>query len=463
MSAAAAPAAPAVFDEEAVAAANEVADAALQELLACRGTYGATVLSAVAGAGKSYFVSRAAGAARRAGMRIMVCAPTNEQAFGLVRSIAQLNPQEIVTSYPASSVSLPADVAAMPNVREARQPAQAVTADLLVGTFHKLGDAFARGNLYPVDGLLADESYQAASGHYFGVAGLAPSHLLVGDGGQIDPFSTVAVADDWRGLDENPLQTAVGVVSRNHPELTSLHRFPITRRLDDRAAALAHAFYPPEHHFVPALLPGVRELRLSSPHGDVTASGGLDDALGLAAESGWAHVELPDAAVLSADPQTLETIVALVCRLFDRRPRLRCERRPEWHALEKGQVAVVVAHNDQKDLLRLSLDQVGLPDVKVDTANRLQGLEFEVVVAWHPLAGLTQADEFHADAGRLCVMLTRHRHACIVVGRASDRVLVDTIPPPTPAYLGDECDRLAEGWRTHQRVFAALAPRRVEL
>ena len=60
-------------------------------------------------------------------------------------------------------------------------------------------------------------------------------------------------------------------------------------------------------------------------------------------------------------------------------------------------------------------------------------------------------------------MLTRHRHACIVVGRASDRVLVDTIPPPTPAYLGDECDRLAEGWRTHQRVFAALAPCRVEL
>lgn len=452
-----------MYDEDAVAGADEVAGAALDDFLSFRGSYGAVVLSAVAGAGKSYFVSRAAGEARRAGMRIVVCAPTNEQAFSLVRSIARMNEHEIVTFYPASSVTLPPDIAAIPNVREARQPGQAVTADLLVGTFHKLGDAFARGNLYPVDGLLADESYQAASGQYFGVAGLAPAHLLVGDGGQIDPFSTVAGADDWRGLEEDPLQTAVGIVSRNHPELTALHRFPITRRLDPRAAVMARVFYPPEHHFVPALLPGVRELRLSAAAGDVAVPAYLDDALGIAAESGWAHVELPDAGVLSADPLTIETIVGLVGRLFDRRPAVRCEREPDWHPLEQRHVAVVVAHNDQKDLLQLSLDEAGFPDVVVNTANKLQGLEFEVVFAWHPLAGLSEADEFHADPGRLCVMLTRHRHACIVVGRAGDRLLVDTIPPSTPAYLGDDVDRLAEGWRTHQQVFATLEKCRVEV
>ena len=252
------------YDEAAVAAADEVARAALEDFLSCGGSYRAVVLSAVAGAGKSYFVSSAAGAARREGMRIAVCAPTNEQAFSLVRSIALMNTDEVVTFVPASSVELPSEIAALPNVREARPAGEAVSAGLIVGTFDKLGDAFARGSLFPVDGLLADESYQADSGRYFGVAGLAPAHLLVGDSGQIDPFSTVPVADDWRGLDENPLQTAVGVVQRTHPELTSIHRFPITRRLDERAVVVARAFYSPEHHFVPALLPGVRGMRLAS-------------------------------------------------------------------------------------------------------------------------------------------------------------------------------------------------------
>ena len=46
--------------------------------------------------------------------------------------------------------------------------------------------------------------------------------------------------------------------------------------------------------------------------------------------------------------------------------------------------------DDQKNLLRVRLDQAGLGQVVVDTANKLQGLEFDVVVAWHPLAGLIE-------------------------------------------------------------------------
>ena len=83
-----------IYDEAAVAGAEEVAAAALNDFLSRRGSYGAVVLSAVAGAGKSYFVSKAAHAARREGMRIVVCAPTNEQAFSLVRSIALMNERD---------------------------------------------------------------------------------------------------------------------------------------------------------------------------------------------------------------------------------------------------------------------------------------------------------------------------------------------------------------------------------
>jgi hypothetical protein len=87
-----------------------------------------------------------------------------------------------------------------------------------------------------------------------------------------------------------------------------------------------------------------------------------------------------------------------------------------------------------------------------------------VVFVWHPLAGLPEADEFHLDPGRLCVLLTRHRQACIVVGRAGDAELVeDQIPPPTAAYLGWDPDPILDGWEIHREVFAALEPFRLRI
>jgi hypothetical protein len=53
------------------------------------------------------------------------------------------------------------------------------------------------------------------------------------------------------------------------------------------------------------------------------------------------------------------------------------------------------------------LDSRGLGEIVVNTANKLQGLEFDLVVCWHPLPGLEAADEFHAEAGRLCVSLVQ--------------------------------------------------------
>ena len=132
-------------------------------------------------------------------------------------------------------------------------------------------------------------------------------------------------------------------------------------------------------------------------------------------------------------------------------------------ALELDRVAVGVSHNDQKDLLRARLDALGLGAVKVATANKLQGLEYDVVVCWHPLAGLPDADEFHVDSGRLCVLTTRHRHACIVVGRRGDRELIEGLPPSTPAWPGIDEDAVLGGWDVHRRVFDALEPVRIEL
>ena len=96
---------------------------------------------------------------------------------------------------------------------------------------------------------------------------------------------------------------------------------------------------------------------------------------------------MPRAAVLQADHESVRLIADLVRRLFDRAPRARCERHPTPTPLAPPQVAVGVSHNDQKDAVRAALDARGMGGVVVETANKLQGLEFEVVFAWHPLSG----------------------------------------------------------------------------
>jgi hypothetical protein len=451
---------PPFFDATVIAAADATADAAISDLLDGAGAPRGVVVPAPAGAGKSRLVVTAVDRARARGRRVAVAAPTNEQAFGLVRTIATVHcaghPDRAVTFVPASAVSLPDSIRALPGVREAKAK-DASGHDLIVGTLSKLGDAFARGDLDPFDVLLVDEAYQADSAKYFAVGGLAPVHMLVGDAGQISPFATVVDPGRWRGLPEDPLQTAVGVLRRNHPH-TPVYRMPVTRRLDPRAAHVARQFYP-DHCFDAAVLPGVRELRLGKgPRPDHR----LDPVLNLAARAGWAHVELPRAAVLQADPEAVALIADLAARLFHRNPRVRCERVPALAALTPERVAVGVSHNDQKDQLRAALDDRGLCGVVVETANKLQGLEFEAVIVWHPLAGLPEADEFHLDPGRMCVLLTRHRHACVVVGRAGDPDLLDDRPPPpTAAYLGHDPDPVLDGWETHQAVYAALAPHRI--
>jgi hypothetical protein len=414
---------------------------------------------APAGAGKSYAIGTALLAFRKEKLRVAVASPTNEQAFALVSSLAdRVRGKDRVTFVHSSTVSLPS-VHNRANV-DVRAVKDVGGAPIVVGTLSKLGFSLARGDIKPFDVLLIDEAYQANAVQYYSIAGLATRHLLMGDSGQLAPFSTAPESDRWRGLDEDPLLTAVEVLERNHPG-TIKHKLPVTRRLDPRAVPLARAFYQ-GLDFEAAVLPGVRRLQLGT--GPAKRANKTEDAaLDHASEHGWAHLELPAAAVVAADEETIALIVRLARRLVERGPTVRCENQKKPTPLHQSQIAVAVSHNDQKDLLRVHLASAGLGDVVVNTANKLQGLTFEVVIALHPLAGLPDVDAFHLDPGRLCVMLTRHRHACIVVGRAGDRELVEGIPPATPSFVGWDSNPALDGWYVHEGVFRALADHRITL
>ncbi len=440
-----------------VTEAEATVSSAIRDLLTAKREQ-AVIGVAPAGAGKSYAIGTAVLACREAKLRVAVATPTNEQAFALVSNLADRAGKERVTFVPSSSVTLPAEHARKNlDVRKVKD----VGGDpIVVGTLAKFGFAVADGSLPAFDVLLIDEAYQANAYQYYSIAGLAPRHLLLGDSGQLAPFSTAPEGDRWRGLDEDPLLTAVEVLQRNHPS-TRTHKLPITRRLDPRALPVARAFYP-GHAFASAVNPGVRTMTLRPATGKKGARV-EDRALEHASLHGWAHLELPAAAVVSADEETLDLIVNLTRRLLQRAPEVRCERKKTPAPLREADVAVAVSHNDQKNALRARLADEGLGEVVVNTANKLQGLTFEVVIAWHPLAGLLDADAFHLDPGRLCVMLTRHRHACIVVGRAGDRELVCGIPPATPSYVGWDSNPALDGWYVHEGVFRALEEHRMSV
>lgn len=445
------------FDQAVIARAAAVEGQMRADLASLGGRQAAVVAAAPAGAGKSHFVATTVGRLRGQGLRVALSAPTNEQVHSLVERVSQLNPGLPVTFVHAQGRELPPRIAALPGISQpSAVDAGRQQEPLVVATIDKLADAYLRGYLGGFDILVLDEAYQADAARYYAAAGIAPTHLLVGDTGQLDPFSPIEDATYWRGGPEDPLQTAIGVLLRNHPR-TPVHRIPITWRLDPRAVPVARCFYP-GHDFSAAVVPGVRQLRLTRPGPGSRSLAVIDTTLDEAAAHGWVHLTLPGTPVLTADPATALLIRDLVHRLLARGARVSSEDRDAPADLRQQEIAVGVSHNDQKDLLRALLHDSGLSAVKVDTANRLQGLTYEVVIAWHPLAGAAVTDAFHLDPGRLCVLLTRHRQACIVVGRETDRGLLEGIPPATPGYLGWDPDPVLDGWDAHEGVFRLLEP-----
>ena len=81
---------------------------------------------------------------------------------------------------------------------------------------------------------------------------------------------------------------------------------------------------------------------------------------------------------------------------------------------EKKVYAVVpaVASNS-----RLPAELIGTDAIQVTTPERWQGLQRAVMIAVHPLSGVQTPSAFDLETGRLCVMASRHKAACIFITR----------------------------------------------
>ena len=433
------------------AAATRATDAILRDTL--HGTHRGVVVDSPPGAGKSTLVVRAALELADAGRPLMVVAQTNAQVDDLVLRLAEKNP-ELPVGRLHSSDADPYDKALddLPNVRKSAKAAELTGLSVVISTAAKWAHVKVDE---PWRHAIVDEAYQMRSDSLLAVAGLFERALFVGDPGQLDPFSIVG-SEQWAGLSYDPSASAVTTLLAHNPELPQ-HRLPVSWRLPASAAPLvSDAFYP----YTP--------FRSGTDHGDrrlsfaVPSDGsGPDRVIDEAAESGWGLLELPARHTPRTDPEAVRAVATVVRRLLDRGGAATSERAPEEPLpLAPDRIAVGTAHRDQAAAVRAVLAELGVTDVTVDTANRLQGREYDVTVVLHPLSGRPDATAFHLETGRLCVLASRHRHACIVVCRAGVTDLLDDHPSTEPVQLGVTV-KFPDGWEANHAVLAHLAEHRM--
>jgi hypothetical protein len=422
------------------AAASGVVDAVLADLAAAdpRGI----VVDSPPGAGKSTLVVRAAGELAGSGAPLMIVAQTNEQVDDLIARLALAFPELPAGRLSAVDYVPSARVTGHPSCRVGAKVGDLGSPAITIATAAKW--ATVTEGMWPW--AIVDEAYQMRSDALLRVAPRFLRALFVGDPGQLDPFSTVDV-DRWIGLSWDPLQSAVAVLLRHNPALP-VHRLPVSWRLPYTAAPVVAAAFYPYTGFRSGTGPDDRTLTFGTP-----ASSPLDEVLDVAARTGWGFHEMPARFTVRTDAEAAAACAELAARALYRGAVTTSEAGSA--PLTPDRVAIGAAHRDQAAVIRSCLPP-SAAGVTVDTANRLQGREYDLTVVLHPLSGRQDATAFHLEAGRLCVLTSRHRHACVVVARAGIAELLDAHPSTEPVHLNVPVT-FPDGWEANQAMLAHLA------
>ncbi|WFU31692.1 AAA domain-containing protein [Bradyrhizobium brasilense] len=423
------------------------ADAALEQVLASQWQgVPALVLRSPPGAGKTGVAQRVAlQSSTMLDQRCMIVTQTNEQAFDLTRRLTR-NAQSLpIHLFARRGLSLPADVASLPNLVIVHDvPSLPQHPSITIGNAAKWSWIQTTEPCFDLQ--IVDEAFQLPDYRFQLISNLAPRHVLIGDPGQIDPFVNCEI-ERWRCDPAGPQVSCPAALVKRHPSVLQLD-LPVSRRLnDDTVRLIQPAFYPD--------MPFRAMSQDRSVRFEVAGIMPFDAALDVAAAgASIVMVELPAQITGEADGDLAQELVASLARLLRRRAWMSDDGRVSEVTPDK--IGVVCAHVSQVNAVRERLGPA-MADVFVETANRFQGIERPFMFVHHPLSGRADATAFHLDAGRLCVMLSRHRIACWVFGRQGISQQLMRFSPMGDRALGIDDDPEYRGWRAHLTLMAALA------
>jgi hypothetical protein len=401
------------------------------------------VLEAPPGSGKTYVTLRAVALAAHRRQRVAVATQTNAQADDLCRRLALEFPRIPAIRYASANrprVDLGRSIVWASAGKEV--PSGAV---VVVGTSSKWAASTIDA---PYDFLFIDEAWQLCWADFMTLSAVAPRFVLVGDPGQIAPVIAIGVAR-WQTSRRPPHAPAPQVILRDRSLRARRLALPITTRLPHDSAAMVRAFY--DFDFDSWASPGERRLVAEAGSG-----GGADRAIDLLASGSVAMLALPtpDAGPpLEEDVEVAVAAANVARQLLERRAEVVTEAGVRLLAAEE--IGLAATHRVMNTRITEALGDLA-GRVRVDTPERWQGLERQVMIAVHPLSGVVRPSAFDLSTGRLCVMASRHRVGLLLVTRDHlGETLRDYLPVADQAVgLPDEAGR---GHAQNLAVWAGLA------
>ena len=376
------------------------------------------------------------------GRTVIVAAVSNDQCDDIVRRAALLYPRLRIDRFVASNETR-ARLAGLRNVRVV-DATNDLAAPVVVATVAKFCEIKDLG--YVADRLIIDEAYQARRADYDRIRALATKACLIGDPGQIRPI----YRSDIRLYAADPCgpHVAAPLVLLNNGTALSL-QMRHSRRLPQDTIDVVQPSFSPSLPFGAVAGSGQRLITGGLP-GMTPLDRLLDRSL---AKGSLSMVGLPRRIVPQFDIELLDVVTELVNRLVRRQFQFVDDE--DSGVLAEEDIGVVVFHRDEVTAIRRAVG----PGVYVETANRFQGLERRVIVALHPISGAERVTEFNCEAGRACVALSRHRIACVIVGRDGISEALDRAVLEDERHLGRPDDPLFDGMRAHRTLMEQLEAR----
>ena len=403
------------------------------------------------GAGKTFLTAFCVANAVDRREPVLVVANSYEQAYGLCDKIHALFPTITPIVYANKrrrsldfkrafecGFSFAVDFNDVEQAVKAGRPLVAVLRKL---TVNQLKRPNAETNELLFRWMLIDEAWQIADADFAIIANLAEGFVLVGDRGQIPPIVKSDISR-WKAEKDAPYRPAPEVLlSRPHLQALIAERpMTVSRRLPQRSAEIIQRIFYPRLPFTGSLAP--RRLfagAVVDPHDNSGAViAGCADA-----PPAFIPVHVPGVGRANgSDVEALNAMGALADDLMKSKILVDGSR-----PLEERDIVLLVSRNQERRHLTTILRHH--PGITIATANKFQGAERAISIVLHPLSGKTQTTAFDSDAGRLCVMLSRHTHACFVIYRDGIQEMLERSIPNAPRALGDSIDYAFAGWKAN--------------
>jgi hypothetical protein len=406
----------------------------------------AMILDSPPGAGKTGVAVRIAGMSMAMMKeRCVLVTQTNAQAMDVAGRLCARYSTRSIYLFVRKGLELPSALTLRSNLIVVHSDKDLpLEPSIVVGNAAKW--SWVREDIEPFDLMIVDEAYQLPDFRFWQIANLAERVVLIGDPGQIEPVITSDVTR-WASNEIGPHRPCPETLLHHFPELPVL-QLPVSRRLRASTVAVVQPAFYPELPFEAFDAESTRGLLIEDcEHLDPDVHAAMAH---IEAGQSLAGVVLPALLTGEHDPELSGVIARTARELVGSVVEDMGESR-----LKPEDIGITCAHRSQVQAVRERLGS-GMDGVLVETADRFQGLERKVMLVHHPLSGRSDASEFHLDVGRLCVMLTRHRVACLVFWRSGIRDVLGSVTVGGDRPLGQTEDREHSGRRAHRRLLDSL-------